>query len=264
MKLLVLMYHIVYASDAEFNSISDEEKPYAISKRVFEEQLSQIKQSGLSVMKPEEVSLMLSEGKLPNKDSCLITIDDGHNSMLNIINPLLIKNNFGSVFFVSTQLIEQRQDFCSWHELQKLSQQGVCVQPHGHTHQFFDAMDVTSIDYELAEPKKLIESHLLQPVKSMSYPGGRCNALSLSKAYEQGYTSQFGSDVGLNDKVMNRCTYKRMAIRASTSHKEFSKIISFSNRYYLLATFEHKIKKSLKLLCGNNGYHHLYRLVKRK
>ena len=214
-------------------------------------------------MNTHDINLMLTEGKLPKEDACLITIDDGHNSMLRTISPMLTKRDYGSIFFVSTKFIEKRQNFCSWQDLKKLSEQGVLVQPHGHTHQFFDTMTAKVMDDELVEPKELIETHILQPVMSMSYPGGRCNTLSMIKAYDHGYTLQFGSDVGLNLKDSDRCTYRRMAVRASTSHKEFSKIISFNVLYYFIAVIKQKMKKLLKLVCGSKGYHHLYCLVKR-
>lgn len=79
----------------------------------------------------------------------------------------------------------------SWEELREMVEGGVTVGSHGATHRDLTRLSAPAIAEELTRSKRDIEEALGAPVRTLSYPFGRCNALVEHEAAAAGYEAAF-------------------------------------------------------------------------
>jgi peptidoglycan/xylan/chitin deacetylase (PgdA/CDA1 family) len=61
----------------------------------------------------------------------------------------------------------------TWAQLREMSQNGVAVESHTHTHPILGVTDADAVEKEFVTSKRLIEKHLGQAVDGVAYPDGR-------------------------------------------------------------------------------------------
>jgi peptidoglycan/xylan/chitin deacetylase (PgdA/CDA1 family) len=246
MSTVVLMYHGIYNDDADLkNRISLEDRPYAVSRDVFERHLQLIEQC-------------------PEGCEIIITFDDGHLSNYDIALPLLLKAKRIAYFFITTDFMQNRDFFCRPKQLSEMLENGMSIGSHGVTHRFLDS-DLTpdELTQELQGSRTTLEAALGFAVNSISFPGGRYSSKALSIARACGYEQLFASVAGVNRQIDFEQTQpiKRVAIRKNTGDDEFARMIAGDSSYYAKIALKHNLKTGLRKLLGNRLYHGLYKSV---
>jgi len=66
--------------------------------------------------------------------------------------------------------------FMDWTQLKTLSQDGIDIGAHSHTHRVLSSLSEEELIFELSESKKLLENNLKKQIKSVSYPVGSQSA----------------------------------------------------------------------------------------
>ncbi len=258
MTISAFMYHAIYANDFELFDMPEEDRPYAISLDVFKKQLDILISNKINVLNPNSL-IKISKDKVL-KHYVLLTFDDGHISFFKYAYPELVKRNMSGIFFITTDLIKERKNFCSWLQLQEMSDNGMSIQSHGQTHKFLSDLGDVESKIELNESRSTIEYELNSKVTSISFPGGRYSHREIKIGLECGYDFFYTSQEGVNNNsFLETRIIKRLALRSSTSLTEFLKL---SNGDYLLITKRialYKIKKIIKMVIGNGLYHLLYK-----
>ncbi len=248
MKSIVLMYHGLYESESELTSkITDEDRPYAVSKDTFKWQMERVKERNNSNKSDQTI---------------LITFDDGHISNYTIALPLLSELELSAYFFVTTNFMKSRDHFCRPEHVKELHMNGMEIGSHGVSHRFLDKdLSTLELNEEFQKSKDDLEQVIGQSLSSISFPGGRYCKESLSLALEIGYQELFGSRYGINDGVRrnNPHPLMRVAIRSSTGHSEFNRIIEADTRLYHQAAIKQFLKSALRNTLGNKLYHGLYK-----
>ena len=259
-KLIVLMYHGIYATDQEYSEILPEDRPYALHVDVFKKQLEYLKNNNINVLEPEKIK----NHQIPTDiNSVVITFDDGHIGFFKYAYPLLTQSGYRAIFFVTSDLVQNRPEFCSWQQLHEMAQHGMSIQSHGKTHKFLSTLSREEAFNELKISKETIERETGDNVWSISFPGGRYNEQTLECGQETGYQHYFTSKFDCNKPDNNATLMSRFAIRHNISPEEFSTFINPGILFLLGNRFTSFIKSSLKSLIGQNTYHAIYRLVKR-
>jgi len=251
---VALMYHALYDNEEEHQALLDEEKPYAISTQVFEQHLQMLKRWQHQVLEPCQLANTWQPG-------VFITFDDGHRSHFTHALPILRRHNMSAVFFVTTDFMSEDPRFCSWPELHQMHQQGMSIQAHGQTHQFFADMSEQQAKDELHSSFVEITTHVATPF-SMSFPGGRYQARDLQLAHQQGFSHLFTSDV---DQISPAAftgvqPIPRFAIRNTTTIAQLQQMTNPSRGFLFRQKTIARLKKTLKSLLGNQGYHLIYAL----
>jgi peptidoglycan/xylan/chitin deacetylase (PgdA/CDA1 family) len=62
--------------------------------------------------------------------------------------------------------------FVQWEHLKELSQNGMSIGAHSHTHRILSSLKTEDLIYELTESKRLLENYIEKPIESLSYPVG--------------------------------------------------------------------------------------------
>ena len=257
-KLVTLMYHSIYATAAEYEAIRDEDRPYAVHVDDFKRHLQWMSEEGFSIVNPMNPGEAIDR----NRTSILITFDDGHVGFYRYAYPLLAEYDWSAIFFVTTDLVEERPEFCTWEQLREMSRNNMSLQSHGKTHEFLDDMPDNEIARELACSKKAIEENTASRVWSVSFPGGRYNRNTLRVAQENGYSGFFTSVPRCNrpeafpDGLINR-----FAIKNSTTASDIAMFIDPGLVQGLKQSLFFAVKSGLRKVLGNHRYHALYKFV---
>ena len=213
-RLRVLMYHKV--NDVPGN-------PLTVPVSLFDEQMTQLRELGYSVVTLDDVLAFYSDGGLLPPRPVLITFDDGYRDNLEHAAPILVRHGYPAVLFVSLAFLDDRSPLpheerlsarglfnptLDWGELAELEAAGVRVESHGISHRPLAQLPVDEAANEIVLSKLRLEEQLGRPVRSFAYVKGseahyRPVHLSLLRqaGYELAFTSVSGSNDGSSDPL---------------------------------------------------------------
>ena len=258
-RVVVLMYHALYENARGLDAIAPEDRPYAVSTADFARQLDMLRDAAIPVIDPAR----LETGKTGGA-GVILTFDDGHASNAELALPLLAERGLAAAFFVTTGFIGQRPGYCSWEQLRTLSRAGILIGGHGHTHRFLSDLAPSEQDFEFSTSRKLLEENLKQPVKQMSFPGGRFNTPCILRAQAAGFSLLYGSEIGTLQAHMTlkSTPQPRIAIRARMTDPAFMAYAQARFSRMFVAQIISALKTTTKHVIGNEFYHRLYSQIK--
>ena len=126
----------------------------------------------------------------PEKINLLLTFDDGYDSWVTNVVPVMQKYNLSGIFFVSTGIIESANDVeksarfmreqlliapkkpLTREGLQTLHQSGQMIGGHTHSHVSLRGDHLPQAKAEILDNKQLLENQLDIEVKHFAYPFG--------------------------------------------------------------------------------------------
>ncbi|MCE1162543.1 MAG: polysaccharide deacetylase family protein [Thiomonas sp.] len=259
-RLSILMYHGLYANEAQRLAIDPIDRPYAVSAEAFARQLDLMLAAKIPVIHPRA----LERAGEATPTGVLLTFDDGHASNAELALPLLRQRGLSALFFVTTDFIGQRPGFCTWDQLRELTKNDMVVGGHGQTHRFLSDLSDAALRAELQQSHTRLTQELQGEVRQMSFPGGRYDDRCLRVAREAGYAVLHGSDIGaLGPQATPReGTLPRLAIRAGTPDGTVLAYAQADAATLFRARAFSQAKTLAKRLIGNARYHQLYARVK--
>ena len=259
-RLVVLMYHGLYADAAELARIDAEDRPYAVSVARFTAQLAAIRAAGIRVLDPRN----LSQPEQSNH-GVVISFDDGHGSNYQHAYPILQALQAQAAFFVTSDFIGQRAGFCAWPQLREMAAAGMTIGSHGRSHRFFDDFTAPEAKQELQSSRDQIATATGMAVTQISFPGGRYLPRDLLLGQELGYQLFHTSRIGSHGVAPLRpgSVLARLAIRQQTSVATVLKMAGADAGWLLSAQGVDFAKSGLRQLLGNQRYHQLYQRMHR-
>ncbi|MGV3531912.1 MAG: polysaccharide deacetylase family protein, partial [Chthoniobacteraceae bacterium] len=202
-EVVVLCYHRVEGKAG--GSLS-------IEPALFEEQMKQIKDLGLSVISMKDfLAWRRGEKSIPPK-SVLITIDDGYQSAYDVAWPILKKYNYPFTMFVYLDYIAKGGKSMTWEQLAEMRDAGVEIGSHTISHQDLRRKPSKAkgtyeewLKEELEKSRQVIEERLGIRCASIAYPYGHNNpkvhAAVRAAGYDAGFTT-YGQRLGYNAPAM--------------------------------------------------------------
>ena len=127
--------------------------------------------------------------------------------------PPMMKSRFLTELFgeiVGDEADFARQFYLSVDEIREMSQGGMTLGSHAHTHQYMDELEPAEQYFELEQSKKTLEQIIEGPVKFYSHPFGRYNNTTIDLMKKLGYVIGLGTEVGVNTGEVNRYSLKRL------------------------------------------------------
>lgn len=244
----MLMYHAL--------SQEAQSECYTLTEADFRSQMRTIAESGRFGVSLEA---MIKNGDRDER-SVVLSFDDGHVSDITLALPVLRECGFTATFFVTTGRLGTSSEWLSWDDARALQAAGMDVQAHGHTHRFLECLTESEQHDELETPLRLLNAHLGEGRRHLSFPGGRYSPTSVALARQLGYVALCTSEPGLNaaDERYGERTLKRYLIHQGTSRAEFMKILARDKRHAINKYREYALKKLLKRALGNTLYHRLW------
>lgn len=195
----------------------------------FEQQLQHLIAAGYTTITMDQAAAGLSSGSLPAKPA-VITFDDGFSSQLNAFR-LLQKYNQKATFYIITSGEASRwcvgsgrryndpvqppggcgDSYMNWDEVRTLDRSGL-IEVAGHTvnHRNLASLSADEQRYEILGGKQQLEAQIGHTVRSLAYPYGAYNALSVQIAREAGYTNAVTTQPGTQQTAGGIMTLHRV------------------------------------------------------
>lgn len=109
------------------------------------------------------------------KKVAVITVDDGYKTFLTGAMPLLTEFGYPATLFVNTKTIGSG-DYLDWEELKHLSENGIEIGNHSHSHSYFLNISgkerVEAFKKDIIEAQDLLKEHLAVTPTAFAYPYG--------------------------------------------------------------------------------------------
>lgn len=196
-----LMYH-------RFGDASRD--PWCVDVTTFDKQMRWVAEQGLAISLEQLIAFVEGRDSVP-EDAILVTTDDGYRSVLTDMAPVLRHYDIPAVAYLTTSLLGNEEaalggpePYLSWDEAARLSELGITVGSHAHTHSSLGRMSLEQARNEGAQSRELLRSRLGAAAESFAYPYGMRPDHSPETARvlaELGYSSIF---VALHGAIRRR------------------------------------------------------------
>ncbi len=174
-----------------YHSISDRVSPkfrlWSVTPEQFEAQLNYLAAEHYAPMTVSDFILEISGNdlQLPSRP-IVISFDDGFQDFYTQAAPVLQRFGFPATLYVVTGYIgessrwlaaagEGDRPILTWDQVIDLSNLGIEIGAHTHTHPQLDTLPLIQAEKEIRDSKALLEDHLGNPIKSFAYPYGYHN-----------------------------------------------------------------------------------------
>jgi peptidoglycan/xylan/chitin deacetylase (PgdA/CDA1 family) len=232
------MYHDVFdysSTESGFQNVGAIK--YKLSKQSFEEQIKTI--AGYC------------EEQLINKEDIYLTFDDGGESFLTIIAPVLERYGLKGFFFISTQFIGHA-GFLSAQEIIELDKRGHFIGVHSHSHpQNISLLDLDEIKYEWCHSLNILKGIISKSVQYASIPNGFFSKDSLLILRECGVKIIFSSEPKSSYKDHNGLKLiGRYTVTREMKTKDVLKLLKPYSFIKMKQFIKWRILKLVKIILG--------------
>lgn len=170
----------------------------------FEAQLQSLRSHGYQVVPLRDVIKWLNDPAttLPPK-TAVVTVDDGHRSVFEILRPIAIRDRMPVTLFVYPSAISNASYALTWAQLRALKQTGLFdVQSHTYLHPNFKIERkrlaapefIQFVRTQLQRSRTRIEAEVGGPVDMLAWPFGIYDDQLMALAANEGYIAAFTLD----------------------------------------------------------------------
>ncbi|WP_084216613.1 polysaccharide deacetylase family protein [Pseudonocardia spinosispora] len=190
----VLMYH----NFGEAPAAGDPESLF-ITEQMFRDQLALLRRRGWRALTLDEFLATLDGAPAPRK-SYLVTIDDGHESVLRTAAPILEEAGIPSVLFVPPSVlggpitwnpVYAAEQLSSKDEIATLAGSLMEVGVHSWDHSRMFGMDTEELDLHVVRARDEVAKMMGYPARSFAYPFGTHDATARRAMADAGYAVSF-------------------------------------------------------------------------
>jgi len=197
-KLRVLTYHRFG------HAVRD---PFCVAPDDFESQMRWLADERLAVSLADVEAFLAGRKDLPAR-AVLVTVDDGFESVLTEMLPILRAHAIPAVAYVSPGLVgdehaapptDGAQRYLGWRQLETLLDGGMTIGSHGFSHRSLGRIELSEARDEIFRSRETLQSRLGCAITSLAYPYGTLADFSADTArliHEAGYTTAFTSQHG--------------------------------------------------------------------
>ncbi|TAL37832.1 MAG: polysaccharide deacetylase family protein [Spirochaetes bacterium] len=162
-QVQVIVYHT-------FNG--NGKSPYDFSVQEMREHIEALEADGFVFVKMSD----LLEGNIEGTNNILVTIDDGHKTVLEAYREVLKPRGIKPLLGIYPNIISKKEDAMTWDELKSLVDDGCEIAGHGYYHLFLNEKqykkDLVEFNNEIFKSRLILEDKLGVRVLTYVYPFG--------------------------------------------------------------------------------------------
>ena len=218
-KIPVLLYHQIL-TDTDTRLLAFGPGETIIHINVFKQQMQWLKDNGYTTLRLADLEAVVDGRKTVPQKSVVIAFDDGWSSQL-LILPTLRQHRFHAIFAVLIAPEWVDGPYMSFADFVQIDQSFVGHDIIGHTvsHpdvlQLWTAGNLTEVNFQLQDPRTVLQAVLAHPIFSMAWPYGEYNQQLIGIAQEIGYDSLFTVNPGFNTQGTSPLEFHRSTIDGS-------------------------------------------------
>lgn len=239
-----LMYHEIELQGRPLCHSEPGYARYVISIDEFKAHMALIHEQGLR-------GVSVGEALTFSAPAVAITVDDGCETDVLAIAPVLKEFSYGATFYITTGWVG-KPGYLSLAQLRELHDLGFEIGCHSMTHPYLSDLDATGLQREIADAKTALEQMLGSAIEHFSFPGGRGDVRAVQVAKEAGYKSVATSLPRANTPATDPFALGRVAIKREMRLKDFQQICK--GRTLWTIEFGGKLRDSTKRILGNAAY----------
>jgi peptidoglycan/xylan/chitin deacetylase (PgdA/CDA1 family) len=206
----VLTYHNV-----DFPPEDAKLKTLYVNPTKFERQVKYLKKFG--------VKTTLSDNINKEKNSVILTFDDGYRDFVKNAYPILKKYDTKAIIFVVAGLtdkfniwdwekIKVKKPLMDWEEIKFLVKEGFEIGSHTITHPFLTKIPEKTAKSEIEDSKKMLEDKLGIQINTFCYPYGDYNEKIKDMVINAGYKMAFTTQNGTLEESKDMYEIKRITV----------------------------------------------------
>lgn len=207
-----------------------------VSTALFEQQLGYLMANGYRVIPLQALTDYLrGSGPAPAPKSVVITVDDGHRSVYEVMKPLVEKYRLPVTLFIYPSAISNAGYAMTWDQLRELHGSGLFdIQSHTYWHPNFKiekrkqapADYAHFVDTQLRKSKITLEKKLGIEVTSLAWPFGIYDDELLAQAQSAGYVTAFSIDRRSADSASTLMAVPRFLMTEADRGKAFERLLA--------------------------------------
>jgi peptidoglycan/xylan/chitin deacetylase (PgdA/CDA1 family) len=205
----------------------------------------------------EHLSLLASAipQSSPDRQSPLITFDDGHRSNFAQAFPLLEQFGLKATFFVVAGCIGSSGKYLSWDQARQMVAAGHRIESHGWFHRLLTQCSPNDLEQELVRSKHEIEDRLGVEVVAISAPGGRWDDRVVEACARAGYKYLFHSNPWVPAVSREGLHLQgRHMVTGRMGPKELEKL-EVGGARRLVFRCKYEAKERVRVMLGDRLYH---------
>lgn len=223
----ILMYHAVETEP------SPATYALSVSPEAFAAQLSVLLDHGFTPLTTAELAGRWRAGRLLPPRPVLLTFDDGYAGVCEHALPQLAGHGFTATVFASTGWLRGRYDnhrapgrMLDWAQLRELSDAGLEIGGHSHSHPQLDQLEEPYLYGELRLCRELLAQELGRTPVSFAYPYGYSTRRVRQAVRETGFRQSLAVGNALADpRHQGPHTLRRLTVRRSTGIEDFTRLL---------------------------------------
>lgn len=193
-----------------YHAIGDKGAPLWTQVEVFEEHLKALHENGWRTITLGELIGKIRAGKNLKEKTCILTFDDGYESVYTLAFPKLAKYKFtASVFLITGHCGKNNQwpgqpdtvppeKLLTWEQVAELSKAGIEFGAHTKSHASLTSLTPDKLIEELANSRDAIERYTEKPCRVFAYPYGDYSS-AVVNFVRRFFDGAVGTNLGLAD-----------------------------------------------------------------
>jgi len=157
----------------------------------FRQNLEDLKNQGFKFVTMEDIK----QNKIIGSKNILITIDDGHKTVIKAYTEVLKPMNIKPVLAIYPAIVGVSKNFMTWDEINSLVKDGVYIASHGYNHLKVNdklyTKDKSAFEDEIIKSKKILEEKIGKKIDTFVYPYGIRSEITKEYLKKSGYKMAF-------------------------------------------------------------------------
>lgn len=209
-----------------YHRFGDERFPSTnINADAFEAHLKYLVENEYLVLSLSDALKELEQSPSQTKDIAVITIDDAYRSFYEVAWPLLQQYNMPATLYINTATISA-SDYMSWNEIKEVSESGIEIGNHSHSHDYFlNNYKTEHFLKDLNLSQSLFKEKLGRSPTTFAYPFGEWNEQMKTELKYMGFASAVAQNSGVVFRATDRFSLPRFPIS-----NDYASIKSFGEK----------------------------------
>ncbi|MFD8160022.1 polysaccharide deacetylase family protein [Streptomyces malaysiensis] len=224
----ILMYHAVAHAPARAT------RALSVAPGAFAEQMALLGERGFTPVSCAQLADAWRGGRALPPRPVVVTFDDGYEGVHRHALPVLAHHGFAATLFAATGWLRDGPYeapgaldlMLHWDQVRELSDAGVEIGGHSHTHPQLDQLSDTRLWFEVARCRELLTAGLGRPPVSFAYPYGYSSRRVRRVVRSAGFGVSLAVGNALAARGQGPYALRRVTVRRTTGIEEFERLVS--------------------------------------